>query len=122
MTEEETKTRIQEETTKAFIVAYIDAYMDQVEELNVKESDFPLFYTNYPFEVNGYILPDNSFCVLFRGLAGALTIEVQMTDFTAVDSEISQKKFHHICCCQPSWLLGCPAIRRLMTRNLKTYS
>lgn len=87
---------------QTYIAAYIDSYMDYVEELNVKESDFPLFYTNYPFEVTGYILPDNSLCVLFRGLAQAMTIDVKKEDFNTVDNEISEKKFHHICCYPPS--------------------
>jgi hypothetical protein len=100
--EEEAEKKTQEETIKLFIAAYIDAYMDSVEEMNVKEADFPLFYTNYPFKVIGYILPDNSLCVLFKGLASAMTIEVEKSDFKYVDSEISQKKFHHICCYSPS--------------------
>jgi hypothetical protein len=87
---------------QTYIAAYIDSYMDYVEELNVKESDFPLFYTNYPFEVTGYILPDNSLCILFRGLAQAMTVDVKKEDFNAVDNEISEKKFHHICCYPPS--------------------
>jgi hypothetical protein len=102
MTEEEMEKKSLEATAKTFIVSYIDAYMDQVEELNVKESDFPLFYTNYPFEVHGYLLPDNSLCVLFKGLAPAMTIQVERKDFKFVDSEISQKRFHHICCYSPS--------------------
>jgi hypothetical protein len=87
---------------QTYIAAYIDSYMDYVEELNVKESDFPLFYTNYPFDVTGYILPDNSLCILFRGLAQAMTIDVKKEDFNTVDKEISEKKFHHICCYPPS--------------------
>jgi hypothetical protein len=91
-----------ENAIRIYIGAYIDSYMDHVEELNIKESDFPLFYTNYPFDVTCYILPDNSICVLFRGLASAMKIEVIKEDYNTVDAEISEKRFHHICCYPPS--------------------
>jgi hypothetical protein len=90
-----------DDAIQAYIAAYIDSYMDYVEELDVKESDFPLFYTNYPFEVIGYILPDKSLCILFRGLAQAMSVDLKKEDFNAVDNEISEKKFHHICCYPP---------------------
>jgi hypothetical protein len=91
-----------ENAIRIYIGAYIDSYMDNVEELNIKESDFPLFYTNYPFDVICYILPDNSICILFRGLASAMKIEVKKVEFETVDAEISEKRFHHICCYPPS--------------------
>ncbi len=93
-----------EDAIREYIGAYIDSYMDHVEELNVNESEFPLFYTNYPFEVAGYILPDKSLCILFSGLAPAMKIEVQKGAFKKVDSEIAEKKYHHICCYPPSFL------------------
>ncbi len=88
----------QEEEIKAFISAYIDSYMDYVEELNLDQEDFPLFYTYYPFDVTGYILPDNSTCILFRGLAAATLIDIKGADFEIVDKEMANRKYDHICC------------------------
>ncbi len=85
-----------------YIGVYIDSYMNYVEELNIDEADFPLFYTYYPFEVQGYILPDNSTCILFRGLASTNTIDVKSADYDVVDSEIKEKRFDHICVYPPS--------------------
>ncbi|UCF08421.1 MAG: hypothetical protein JSW28_01665 [Thermoplasmata archaeon] len=87
-----------EEALKTYISAYIDSYMDLVEELNIKEGDFPLLYAYYPLEAKGYILPDNSTCILFRGLAAATLIEVEKADFEAVDREIIEKRYDYICC------------------------
>jgi hypothetical protein len=87
-----------EEEIKAFISAYIDSYMDYVEELNLDQEDFPLFYTYYPFDVTGYILPDDSTCVLFRGLAAATLIDIKGADFEIVDKEMANRKYDHICC------------------------
>ncbi len=87
-----------EEEIKAFISAYIDSYMDYVEELNLDQEDFPLFYTYYPFDVTGYILPDNSTCILFRGLAAATLIDIKGADFEIVDKEMANRKYDHICC------------------------
>ncbi|UCG69861.1 MAG: hypothetical protein JSV09_02230, partial [Thermoplasmata archaeon] len=87
-----------DEKIKAYIGVYIDSYMDYVEELNITEADFPLFYTYYPFDVKGYILPDKSTCLLFRGLSSANTIDIQEVDFGEVDLEIEERKFDHICC------------------------
>jgi hypothetical protein len=95
------KKRLEEEI-KAFIGSYIDSYMNQVEELNLEEADFPLFYTHYPFDVEGYILPDDSTCILFRGLAETTTIAVEKADFEFVDSKIEDKNYDHICCYPPS--------------------
>jgi len=91
-----------EEEIKAYISAYIDSYMDYVEELNLDQEDFPLFYTYYPFDVTGHILPDDSSCILFRGLAAANLIEVKKEDFDTVDKEIVNRKYDHICCFPPS--------------------
>lgn len=88
----------QEDEIKEYVGAYIDSYMDYVEELNVNESQFPLFYTNYPFEVTCYILPDRSLCILFTGLAPSMKILTKNADFKVVDSEIVEKKYHHILC------------------------
>ncbi|UCE73529.1 MAG: hypothetical protein JSV56_10950 [Methanomassiliicoccales archaeon] len=93
-----------EQAIKAYIGTYIDSYMDYVEELNLNEADFPLFYTYYPFVVRGYILPDNSTCILFEGLASSADIIVEKADFNSVDSEITKRKFDHICCYPPSHL------------------
>ncbi len=87
---------------KAYITTYIDSYMEYVEELNIDEGELPLFYTNYPFEVKGYILPDNSTCILFRGFAETTSIEIKKGEFEAVDREISDRNFDHICCYPPS--------------------
>jgi hypothetical protein len=91
-----------EKKIEAYIGVYIDSYMDYVEELNITEADFPLFYTYYPFDVAGYILPDNSTCFLFRGLSSATSVEIKKADFEEVDSEIKERKFDHICCYPPS--------------------
>jgi hypothetical protein len=91
-----------EDELKAYISVYIDSYMDYVEELNLDQEDFPLFYTYYPFDVSGYILPDKSSCILFRGLAAATLIDVKKVDFNAIDNEIIKRKYDHICCYPPS--------------------
>lgn len=96
------KGRSKEEDITEYIGAYIDAYMDYVEELNVRESEFPLFYINYPFDVKAYILPEESTCILFTGLAPGLNIKVIRKDFKYVDSAMTQKKYHHICCYLPT--------------------
>jgi hypothetical protein len=98
----EEKTGSKEGELSEYIGTYIDSYMDYVEELNVKESEFPLFYINYPFDVKGYILPDGSSCVLFSGLAPGMIIKVMKKPFSFVDGEMSQKKYHHICCYPPN--------------------
>jgi hypothetical protein len=91
-----------EEELEIYCAVYTDSYMNTVEELNISEMDFPLFYTYYPFDVSAYILPDNSTCILFRGLASAASIEVRKADFEEVDKEIARKKFDHILCYPPS--------------------
>jgi hypothetical protein len=93
----------QEDKIKTYITEYIDSYMNSVEELSIDEADFPLFYTYYPFDVMGYILPDHSTCILFRGLASGTQIEIKNADFEVVDTEISARKFDHICCYPPSF-------------------
>ncbi|UCE38373.1 MAG: hypothetical protein JSW00_03810 [Thermoplasmata archaeon] len=87
---------------KAYVEEYIDSYMNHVEEMNIDEADFPLFYTYYPFQVTGYILPDRSTCILYKGLASATQIDVKNADFDVVDEEIAKRKFDHICCYPPS--------------------
>ena len=91
-----------EKKIKTYITAYIDSYMDYVEELNIKEDDFPLFYTYYPFDVRAYILPDNSSCILFRGLSSATKIDLKRAEFDEVDRDISERKYDHICCYAPN--------------------
>lgn len=95
--------KTQEDKIKTYITEYIDSYMNSVEELSIDEADFPLFYTYYPFDVIGYILPDHSTCILFRGLASATQIEIKNADYEVVDNEISARKFDHICCYPPSF-------------------
>jgi Ca2+/Na+ antiporter len=95
--------KTQEDKIKTYITEYIDSYMNSVEELSIDEADFPLFYTYYPFDVKGYILPDHSTCILFRGLASGTQIEIKNADFEVVDAEISARKFDHICCYPPSF-------------------
>jgi hypothetical protein len=95
--------KTQEDKIKTYITEYIDSYMNSVEELSIDEADFPLFYTYYPFDVIGYILPDHSTCILFRGLASGTQIEIKDADFEVVDTEISLRKFDHICCYPPSF-------------------
>jgi hypothetical protein len=95
--------KTQEDKIKTYITEYIDSYMNSVEELSIDEADFPLFYTYYPFDVIGYILPDHSTCILFRGLASGTQIEIKNADFEVVDTEISERKFDHICCYPPSF-------------------
>lgn len=92
-----------EEGLKTFITAYIDSYMDYVEEQNIKEGDYPLLYAYYPLDVTGYILPDESTCILFRGLASATNIAIERADFGAVDSEVADKRYDYICCYPPSF-------------------
>jgi hypothetical protein len=96
------KEKSKEDIISEYIGAYIDSYMDYVEELNVKESEFPLFYINYPFDARGYILPDNSACILFSGLAPGLSINVMKKDYKFVDGAMAQKRYHHICCYPPA--------------------
>jgi hypothetical protein len=88
----------EEDRLKIFITAYIDSYMDYVEEQNIKEGDFPLLYAYYPLDVTGYILPDESTCFLFKGLAAATKITIEKADFSAVDSEITDKRYDYISC------------------------
>jgi hypothetical protein len=95
--------KTQEDKIKTYITEYIDSYMNSVEELSIDEADFPLFYTYYPFDVMGFILPDHSTCILFRGLASKTLIEIKNADFEVVDTEISARKFDHICCYPPSF-------------------
>jgi hypothetical protein len=77
--------------------------MDYVEELNIKEGDFPLLYAYYPLDVIGYILPDESTCVLFKGLAAATSISIKKSEYTTVDSEITEKRYDYISCYPPSF-------------------
>ncbi|MEE9150972.1 MAG: hypothetical protein V3U20_03965, partial [Thermoplasmata archaeon] len=93
-----------EEEIKAYVTAYIDSYMDYVEELNLDQEDFPLFYTYYPFDVTGYVLTDDTTCILFRGLAAATLIDIKKAEFEEVDKEIANKKYDHICCYPTSQL------------------
>jgi hypothetical protein len=53
--------------------------------------------------VTGYILPDHSTCILFRGLASGTQIDIKNAEFDEVDTEISKRKFDHICCYPPSF-------------------
>ncbi len=92
-----------EDRLKTFITAYIDSYRDYVEEQNIKEGDFPLLYAYYALDVIGYILPDESTCFLFKGLAAATNITIEKADYRAVDSEITDKRYDYISCYPPSF-------------------
>lgn len=101
--ESEEEGTVLEDRLKTFITAYIDSYMDYVEEQNIKEGDFPLLYAYYPLDVTGYILPDESTCFLFKGLAAATNITIEKADYRSVDSEITDKRYDYISCYPPSF-------------------
>ena len=53
--------------------------------------------------MTGYILPDESTCFLFKGLAAATNITIEKADYRAVDSEITDKRYDYISCYPPSF-------------------
>ena len=98
---DEPAVELSDDLIEAFLISYLRAYRERVEEEEMLAEFVPEFYKDYPYFINAYILPNKAIALFFKKIPDSLkemtelTIDVSQESATIPKRRIRKQDFEY---------------------------